>query len=589
MKKELYNNLLRCMPLPCIIGKIEDKDIEIIYVNNKFYEKADKVDYINSKFSELLQEYDKKEFISALNKCNEIKKEIECFVFVPILFNFYNIKIKKLDEGLYMLTFYDYIKVEKSIMHTILHQKKTMVYIEDKYNRLIYYNDVAESFYSKQYNILINRKYIGSSIYDVLGNNTSQKILDDNYSVISGRRKTTSSIREINGISLINYVFPFNVNGRLEGVIVVEYNIDDSTNISSLRISKELMFEQLIDTLPYGIFYIDSNYKFKYCNESMCKILHITKDEIMDKKSDTTFRENSVLNLLSLYNEDVLVNRKTAVYTENISDKCIQITKVPFYDEYLELAGICGIIRNVTKTSKIKEETRQLSLQFYSNLMHEFMTPINLIFSFIQLMEGNFAKEKESQYYDKYIKYFDVIKNSTLLLFSMINNIILATEIDTNIISYSPQNQDIVAFTERILNNIFKYNSSIQNMIFDTNEEEHIMAFDSSMMEMVILNGMNYVIKHLNVHDDFIINLDIDKDWVSLIFENIYFDEKKIEYETIKKTIEKYINANKSLECNSINLFVTVKLIGFHNGKIKIKKDGYNKISVVYVLPNKKI
>ena len=74
MKKELYNNLLRCMPLPCIIGKIEDKDIEIIYVNNKFYEKADKVDYINSKFSELLQEYDKKEFISALNKCNEIKK-----------------------------------------------------------------------------------------------------------------------------------------------------------------------------------------------------------------------------------------------------------------------------------------------------------------------------------------------------------------------------------------------------------------------------------------------------------------------------------------------------------------------------------
>ena len=30
-----------------------------------------------------------------------------------------------------MLTFYDYIKVEKSIMHTILHQEKTMVYIED--------------------------------------------------------------------------------------------------------------------------------------------------------------------------------------------------------------------------------------------------------------------------------------------------------------------------------------------------------------------------------------------------------------------------------------------------------------------------
>ena len=56
MKKELYNNLLRCMPLPCIIWKIEDKDIEIIYVNNKFYEKADKVDYINSKFSVLFQE-----------------------------------------------------------------------------------------------------------------------------------------------------------------------------------------------------------------------------------------------------------------------------------------------------------------------------------------------------------------------------------------------------------------------------------------------------------------------------------------------------------------------------------------------------
>lgn len=71
----------------------------------------------------------------------------------------------------------------------------------------------------------------------------------------------------------------------------------------------------------------------------------------------------------------------------------------------------------------------KLRVEFFANISHEFKTPVNLIYSALQLLElklkNNIDRNEES-----YINYIKMAKQNVFRLLKLINNLIDSTKLE---------------------------------------------------------------------------------------------------------------------------------------------------------------
>ena len=147
--------------------------------------------------------------------------------------------------------------------------------------------------------------------------------------------------------------------------------------------------ELLLDRVPDYIFYRDLMGRNIYCNESYAKdFIGKPKEEIYGK----TYEELDVLkpyvNVARIKDSEVIEKKKPLQYTQTIYldgvKYTVNIEKYPTFDEDGNIDGILGRIRKISHA----EELDKLKEGFFSNIRHEFRTPINMIMSSIQLLEN---------------------------------------------------------------------------------------------------------------------------------------------------------------------------------------------------------
>ena len=132
---------------------------------------------------------------------------------------------------------------------------------------------------------------------------------------------------------------------------------------------------------------------------------------------------------------------------------------------------------------------------FLSNLTHEFKTPLNLIFSSVQLLNKKIECNKEFSY-DDMEKYLKIINQNSYRILKLVNNISDDNRIDLGHSNYSPTNANIIYFIEDICESIEPFvKSNNMNIVFDTDIEELIISFDMEKMERIILNLISNAVK----------------------------------------------------------------------------------------------
>lgn len=132
---------------------------------------------------------------------------------------------------------------------------------------------------------------------------------------------------------------------------------------------------------------------------------------------------------------------------------------------------------------------------FLSNLTHEFKTPLNLIFSSVQLLNKKIKCNKAFSY-DDIEKYLKIINQNSYRMLKLVNNISEDNKIDLGHSNYSPINANIIYFIEDICESIEPFvNSNNMSIVFDTDVEELIISFDMEKMERIILNLISNSVK----------------------------------------------------------------------------------------------
>lgn len=149
--------------------------------------------------------------------------------------------------------------------------------------------------------------------------------------------------------------------------------------------------------------------------------------------------------------------------------------------------------REIINKQKIEDEKEKLRIEFFSNISHELRTPINIIYSILQLKESNKKNKKEFDFE----KYFNTIKQNCFRLLRITNNLIDITKVDSGYFKPEFHRENIVELVENITLSTVSYAESKGiSIVFDTSDEEIYISCDSDLIERIILNLLSNSVKY---------------------------------------------------------------------------------------------
>lgn len=570
-----YSEVLEVCPIPCVWGKrmIDFRDKKSRYIieggNKLLIEKLgvnnDK-EIIGKSVSEVLGI--SRNEINSFSRIDE-NKQMK-YQYVCNLRDIYKVTLSMCEDDKFFIWFESY-HINNNYSLAIQNNLKAMIWIKDVNGRYIKVNRNFEEI-------------TGLEDIDIIGKKNSQLNIGNTFEYMEEYEKLVLEKKEHviektifeddEWISV--FIHPMYDNERniigTYGFKIYDY-VNSKTPIGIENRNK--MLEIIVDNLPIPIFYKDKHGVYLYCNEAFDELIELDRDNIIGKKDYDLNIDEERVKMYKDADNKVIKHKVTTVdelYVERKSgDKYIEITKVPLWDYRKKVIGVIGIVIDLTQKKATEIELEKLSLDFFSNLTHEFRTPLNLIFSSVQLIDQSISNIKKGDV-NVLIRYLRIIEQNGMRLLKLVNNLIDSTRIDSGCLDYNPQNKDIVAFVENICESVVEFSHS-QNidLIFDTDQEEKIISFDSDKMERIVLNLLSNAIKYNKENGRIDVEIKCNEDYIDI---NVRDTGIGIPSDKIGDVFEKFKQVDNRLtkisEGSGIGLSIVKSLVALHNGMVDV-------------------
>lgn len=219
-------------------------------------------------------------------------------------------------------------------------------------------------------------------------------------------------------------------------------------------------------------------------------------------------------------------------------------------------------MNNLRNQIKIEEQMTEFKLVFFTNISHEFRTPLSLI-------QGALEKINSTPDIPKDIVYsIKVMDRSTKRMMRLINQLLEFRKIQKNKISLSLEETDIVHF----INNIYldfkdAAESKNMNFVFSSSDDSYLMYFDKSKLDKIVYNLLSNAFKYTPSGGKIELSLFVNK-------ENSTFDIKVsdtgvgISKEERNELFKRFIHNRISGNSMGIGLNLTYELVMVHKGSI---------------------
>lgn len=229
---------------------------------------------------------------------------------------------------------------------------------------------------------------------------------------------------------------------------------------------------------------------------------------------------------------------------------------------------------DIEENIKVLNKTKEFNLlirNFFTNMSHELKTPINVIYSGVQMITMDLQLPNENKIL-RSKAYLKTMKKNCLRIIRLINNFLDTTKLESGSIKLSKRNSDIVYTIENIVQSVASYLKDKNiNIIFDTDVEEKIMSYDEEVIERILLNLLSNSIKFSNDRKDIYVTV-MDKN--DRIIIKVRDDGEGIPESKLDIIFERFGQANSSLsrECEGtgIGLYLVKLFVELHGGTIEI-------------------
>lgn len=381
----------------------------------------------------------------------------------------------------------------------------------------------------------------------------------------------------------------------------------DITRLKELEeslVKNEERYKNLLEILPVGIFVHDKN-GVVYCNQSALKLLELENPgDILGQPLLNFVDLDYKIQFISRFTEgkSQFISGVKEIFVNSKNEKIhveIEQGKILFEDEIMTLFIVKDItekINTIKYKNSIEEKDKQLQealqydkikTEFFANISHELRTPINIIFSAIQVL--NLKLDECGSAKPHMENYLSMVKQNCYRLLRLVNNLIDITKIDSGFLNIQTNNYDIVSIVENITLSVAQYieNRNI-SLVFDTNAEEKIMAFDPDKMERIILNLLANAVKFTPEGGEIAVTITDQEDTVSISVKDtgigIPEDKLKVIFERFRQ-VDKTLSRNR--EGSGIGLSLVKSLIELHDGTIDLSSEYGKGSEFIITLPVK--
>lgn len=360
--------------------------------------------------------------------------------------------------------------------------------------------------------------------------------------------------------------------------------------IEEMLVRNKSCYNMLIENSRDAIL-VHRNENLIFVNEGAIKLLGYSSVEDLNGKSIFSFMPEEEAysikeKLLELYNNittTIILEQKVtksngqSIIVENISTCFIYEGKSTILTIYRDITSQkkVEILQNdVEKNIKLLNESRKfnnLITEFFANISHELKTPLNVIFSAVQVLDLH--TDFDDEYIKKRSKYLNIMKHNCYRLKRLINNFLDITKLESGFLKPIVQNLNIVSAVEEITMSVVSYaeNKGL-SIVFDTNVEECFMLFDPDILERVILNLLSNAIKFTELGGNIYVNVIDNKDSITISVRDtgvgIPEDKLNVIFERFGQ-VDKTIKRNR--EGTGIGLSLVKLLVEMHEGRINVK------------------
>ena len=233
------------------------------------------------------------------------------------------------------------------------------------------------------------------------------------------------------------------------------------------------------------------------------------------------------------------------------------------------------------------EEILKIKDEFFSFISHEFKTPLTVINAAIQTMELVCGGELSA----KAKKYMKRIKQNSLRLLRLINNLLDITKTENGYMKISRKNIDVVSLTKEITESVMPYaNKKGVELDFSSSLNSLTVGIDDEKYERILLNLLSNAIKFTSPGKSVNVKLSAMKRMLCIEVEDegpgIPAEKQEIIFDRFSRIDN---NLTRSTEGTGIGLALVKLLINAMGGEIKVKSEEGKGSNFTVLLPSSRV
>ncbi len=225
---------------------------------------------------------------------------------------------------------------------------------------------------------------------------------------------------------------------------------------------------------------------------------------------------------------------------------------------------------NYSKKEKEQIETlNQIKLRFFTNVSHEFRTPLTLIIGHIEMLMQNIQHQQ-----NLYFSLTKILSNARRIQ-RLISELIEFNKQEQGFLKLNVCEQDLILFLEEIINSFQEYALSKNiDLNFHPDLKQLTLWFDAGQMEKVFFNLISNAFKHTPSGGNISINLSHNSDKV---FVDVCDTGNGIPQDATDKIFDRFYQVEKKKTEDSsgfgIGLSLVKNIVHVHHGNISVKSE----------------
>lgn len=212
------------------------------------------------------------------------------------------------------------------------------------------------------------------------------------------------------------------------------------------------------------------------------------------------------------------------------------------------------------------KELNEFKTRFYTNITHEFRTPLTVIMGMSENIQGH-PQEKE------------LINRNSANLLRLINQLLDLSKLESGSLTLNPVHQDIIVYLQYLTESFYS-NATQKNirLVFYSEEKEVSMDYDERIIQQIVYNLLSNALKFTLEGGRIIFHASkIEQEGQPLLKLKVKDTGQGISPENIDHIFDRFYQVNhadnRESEGTGIGLALTKELVELMNGRIEVESE----------------